>query len=65
VLEQEKLQQQIVAANQGVSVGYAEPASCTETSPVDETPFVAIQKSPQSASRERIQSECLYQVGND
>jgi hypothetical protein len=51
----EKPQQQIVATNQGKSVIYGEPAPSTETSRVDDAPFVGIQKSQQN---ERIEPEC-------
>lgn len=51
----EKPQQQIVATNQGKSVIYGEPAPSTQTSRVDDTPFVGIQKSQQN---ERIEPEC-------
>ena len=52
----ENPQQQIVAANQGKSVIYGEPAPRTETSRVDDAPFVAIQKSQQN---ERIEATTL------
>jgi hypothetical protein len=48
----EKPQQQIVATNQGKSVIYGEPAPSTETSRVDDAPFVGIQQN------ERIEPEC-------
>jgi hypothetical protein len=51
----EKPQQQIVATNQGKSVIYGEPAPSTETSRVDDAPFVAIHKSQEN---DRIESEC-------
>jgi hypothetical protein len=51
----EKPQLKIVATNQGKSVIYGEPAPCTETSRVDDAPFVTIQKSQQN---ERIEPDC-------
>jgi hypothetical protein len=54
---EQKPQQQIAAANQGESVSYDEPTPYTETSLVDDTSFVAVQKSPQNRLDKLIESD--------
>jgi hypothetical protein len=54
-VEEKTQQQQIAATPDGKSVIYGESAPCTETSKVDDAPFVATQKSQQN---ERIEPEC-------